>query len=65
MEKLPAPSERWKKLKTAHPDPRLVKSVKPVMEEIGSIDRATHWQETEPQWWLEMMEYSRHLKTTR
>jgi hypothetical protein len=28
---------------------------------IEAIDRATPWAETEPRWWLEMMEVKRHL----
>jgi hypothetical protein len=64
MEKQLQPYERWAKLKATHPDPSQVKSVKLVMDEIEAIDNATPWQATEPKWWLEMIEYSRHLATS-
>ncbi len=43
------PAEQWKDLKTQ------------TLVAIDAIDKATPWQETEPKWWLEMMEVRRKI----
>lgn len=38
-----------------------IKNNRPTLEEINNIDKATPWSNTEPSWWLEMMEVKRQL----
>ena len=46
------PRERWQTLR------------KDILTEINKIDKDTPWQETEPEWWLEMMELHRTISAS-
>lgn len=46
--------QQWKALKDTGP------TIDDIVK-IEEIDKATIWQEVEPQWWLEMMQVYREL----
>jgi hypothetical protein len=48
------PQERWNEIKAD-----------PTIGQIDDIDKDVQWSETEPAWWLEMMEVRRRLVAER
>lgn len=45
-----SPKEKWENLK------------KYIITQIERIDEETEWQNTEPEWWLEMQNIERNIK---
>lgn len=43
-------SEKWENLK------------KYILTQTEKIDKETHWQETKPEWWLEMQTIERNIR---
>jgi hypothetical protein len=56
-----SPKDRWLNLLEANPNPSNVYFKAAMIMLIDLIDRDTEWQEVEPKWWLEMMEYQSKL----
>jgi hypothetical protein len=48
------PKERWEEIKA-----------NPTVEQIDAINKDTPWTETEPLWWIEMMEVRARLVANR
>ena len=38
-----------------------IKNNRPTLDEIDDIDAKTPWSNTEPKWWMEMMDFRRNL----
>ncbi len=55
------PRLRWEVIQKRLPNPDDVLLVPEIYAAIDEIDRAVHWQVSEPQWWLDMMAYQRVL----
>lgn len=53
QDEIKSPRERWIELK-AH-----------MKAEINKIDEDTAWQESEPEWWLEMSDVERKLNNSK
>lgn len=56
------PQTRYINLRNQTTEPLTDKQKRELLNKIDAIDDDTPWQEVEPTWWVEMMEFAKQLK---